>query len=485
MNISANITIYGVGKRGRSLVELMDLCGVPIGHIVDSNKELWGKTIGKHIVEAPEVLQKETNLEICITVGSFLGITDIREMLMQSYRFNQYNEISYHGLIMYLYQRVDIKSLIKKEWIRDRDSMTVIFGCESGLGLGGIEEWTKGVCTKFLREGDYESYILIDNGKYDIPKELHNNILRVDIDREQMFSLYNMEQILNIIIQYLPCIIVTSQPDQTLLAGKILKEIFGDKVKVISGIRGGHAEINDSYMDMRECTDIYVCVNSAVRKDMVKRGVSEDKVYTMLCPIECPSELRRSYSLDDKKPLKIGFAGRLEKEEKRMDLMLKVIEILERKKISYRLEFAGFGSYKEKIERFIKEHACGEKISLLGKVDKEKIWDFWQGQDVCVNISDHEGRSRSTIEAMANGAVPVVTDTWGVRDDIRDGENGFIVDVRDYKTMAEKICFLERNRDMLPAMGRKAHEELKKKSSMDDHYRFLQGMIGMVMGEKK
>jgi len=480
VDISKKIIIYGVGKRGRSLIELMDFCSMPVGYVIDRNSALWGQAVGKHIIESPEALRNEEE-QICITVGSFLDIADIRKILTQSYEFKLNNEISYHHLIMLLYEKVDTKSLIQKEQIQYRDHITIIFGCESGLGLGGIEEWTKGICRRFLEEGDYESYILTDDGDYDVPVELVNSHLKADIDSGQMFSLHNMKKIINCIIDYIPCIIVTSQPDQTLLAGKILKDIFDDKIKVISGIRGGHSEINKSYMDMRNCTDIYVCVNSAVRKDMIARGVLPEDVYTMLCPVECPMTLRRDYVLNPDSPIRIGFAGRLEKEEKRMDLMLKVIEILERMQVHYYLEFAGTGSYEKKIEKYIETNECSDRIKLLGKIDKSAVSNFWKEKDICINISDHEGRSRSTIEAMANGTVPVVTNTWGVHDDITDGENGFIVDVGDYETMADRICFLDRNRNKLLEMGQKAHEELKKKCSMDDHYKFWQKIINLVM----
>lgn len=480
MDISKQIIIYGVGKRGRSLIELMDLCGISVGSVIDKNSALWGQAVGKHIIESPEILRNKEG-QICITVGSFLDIADIRKMLTQSYGFQLNHEISYHRLIMYLYEKVDVKRLIDKEQIRYQDHTTIIFGCESGLGLGGIEEWTKGICSKFLEEGEYDSYILTDNGAYHIPKELDNHLLKVDIDSRQMFSLHNMKKILNCIISHLPCILVTSQPDQTLLAGKLLKDLFAGYVKVISGIRGGLSEINESYMDMRNCTDLYVCVNSAVRKDMMERGVLPEKIYTMLCPVECPETLKRDYALNHGSPIRIGFAGRLEKEEKRMDLMLKVLEILERMQVPYNIAFAGTGSYETKIREFAKENDCDSRIKLLGKIDKTAISDFWKEKDICINISDHEGRSRSTIEAMANGAVPVVTDTWGVHDDITDGENGFIVAVGDYEMMAERIGLLDRERTRLLEMGQKAHQELKKKCSMDDHYKFWQKMIQLVM----
>lgn len=481
MKISKNIIIYGIGQRGRALIALMELCNMPIGHIIDSDRELWGKTYGEYIIESPDILKRISGRQICITVVSLLAIADIRTMLQYSYQCNQDNEVSYYRLIMYLYEKIDMKGWIKKERINFLAHTTIIFDCEAGLVLGGIEEWTKGICSKFLDEGEFDAYILTDSGKYSVPDELNSNILQAYIDKGKMFSLRNIKQILKCIIEHMPCILVTSQPDQTLLAGKILRDIFGDNVKVISGIRGGCTEINKRYMDMRSCTDIYVCVNSAIKKDMIARGVQPGKIYTMLCPIECPAVLKRSYSLRMDNPVRIGFAGRLEKEEKRMDLMLKVIELLEKMRVYYYFEFAGEGSYEEKIKEFIKDNNCEEKIKLLGRIDKKAIPGFWKDKDICINTSDHEGRSRSTIEAMANGAVPVVTNTWGVRDDIEDGKNGFIVDIGDYNAIAERISLLDGNRNRLFEMGQKAHEELRKKSSMDDHYMFWRKMIDLVM----
>ena len=478
------ISIYGAGKRGASLIRLMEEFQWPIGHVIDNNSSLWGKKIGNCQIEPPQALLEEPGCRLCITLGDTSAVVAVRDMLKQCYQFDPGREVSYYKLIMDLYDSVDLKTLTDMAETAVRDRITVLFDCEAGLGLGGIEEWTKGICGKFLEEGDYDAFILTDNGDYQIPEELQGHLIRADIDGGHMFSLYNMKQMLSCIGKYLPCILVTSQPDQTLLAGKILRELSGGKVKVISGIRGGFAEINKSYVQMRNCTDLYVCVNSAIRQDMIQRGVSPDHIYTMLCPVECPASLERNYSLKPDMPLQIGYAGRLE-EDKRMDLMPALIEQLEERGIHYTLEFAGEGSYQEQISAFAAERGCSHRIKLPGKIDRQLIPAFWQKKDICLNISDQEGRSRSTIEAMANGAVPIVTDTWGVRDDIVDGENGFIVQTGDYKAMAEKICFLDRNRERLLSMGRAAHEELRQKCSMEEHYRFWQKMTELVMRENR
>ena len=361
------------------------------------------------------------------------------------------------------------------------DHYSIIFDCQFGLGLGGIEEWTKSICREFKQHGEYTPYILTNGQNYDIPEELTENILYADLKRENAFSIHNVQEIITCVCRHLPCVLVTSQPDDVLLAGKILKKEFGDLVKVVSGIRGGYAEISQSYIAMKSCTDMYLCVNSQIRLDMIRRGVCADIVHTMLCPVECPQILTRDYSLNENSPIHIGYAGRIEVEEKRMDLLMQVVEELETMHLNYELELAGEGRYESMISYFSASHGCQNRIKMIGRIERESIPQFWSNKDICVNISDHEGRSRSTLEAMAHGAVPIVTETSGVHDDIIDGVNGYIVPVGAYKKMAEQIAVLCKDRKRLPRMGYKAHEELRNKCCMKDHYEFLKAKIEQVI----
>lgn len=82
-------------------------------------------------------------------------------------------------------------------------------------------------------------------------------------------------------------------------------------------------------------------------------------------------------------------------------------------------------------------------------MDRSNISTFWKNQDICVSTSGFEGRSHSIIEGMGNGAVPIVTATSGVRKDITDGVNGYIVSLGDYHTLAEQIEYLAQYRERL------------------------------------
>ena len=81
---------------------------------------------------------------------------------------------------------------------------------------------------------------------------------------------------------------------------------------------------------------------------------------------------------------------------------------------------------------------------------------------------------------MAQGAVPVITDVSGARDDIKDGENGFIVDVGDLAAAAERIAYLHENRDTLEKMGKAAHQSVLVKQKDTDQKAFWLNLLKEV-----
>jgi glycosyltransferase involved in cell wall biosynthesis len=74
--------------------------------------------------------------------------------------------------------------------------------------------------------------------------------------------------------------------------------------------------------------------------------------------------------------------------------------------------------------------------------------------DVFLLPSSFEGLPVSLLEAMAQGAVPVVSAVRsGVRELVRDGENGFLVPVGDVACFAERLALLARAPEKLACMS--------------------------------
>ena len=92
-------------------------------------------------------------------------------------------------------------------------------------------------------------------------------------------------------------------------------------------------------------------------------------------------------------------------------------------------------------------------------------------------IADFEGRSITQLEAMVNGAVPIVTETSGTREDITEGLSGYIVELGNYRTMADKIEYLSENREKLRIMGQSAHDSVCPKCQREIHTQFWEEVL--------
>jgi len=86
---------------------------------------------------------------------------------------------------------------------------------------------------------------------------------------------------------------------------------------------------------------------------------------------------------------------------------------------------------------------------------------------IAVLPSYREGLPKSLIEAAAAGRAIVTTDVPGCREVVQEGENGFLVPVRDEKELATAIKKLIDNPDLLIAMGKKSRLIAEQEFSID------------------
>jgi glycosyltransferase involved in cell wall biosynthesis len=112
----------------------------------------------------------------------------------------------------------------------------------------------------------------------------------------------------------------------------------------------------------------------------------------------------------------------------------------------------------------------------IESLPREKILEEMRGHDVLVFPSLFEGFGLVVTEALSQG-VPVITtpNTCGP-DVLTEGEDGFIVPIRDPQAIAEKLEVLHRDRERLAAMSEAASK--KAKTLTWESYR--QGVVSVV-----
>jgi glycosyltransferase involved in cell wall biosynthesis len=102
------------------------------------------------------------------------------------------------------------------------------------------------------------------------------------------------------------------------------------------------------------------------------------------------------------------------------------------------LYIVGDGEERKALEE-VARSAGSDRVRFVGWGNS--IADWYAAADIVALGSRWEGTPLAVIEAMATGRAVVCTDVGGVRDIIRDGENGYVVPVND---QAEMTAALER-----------------------------------------
>lgn len=457
------VLLYGSGNRCRILIEFLKNSEYKIYGIVDSNPEKWGKYICDILISSPDLLRIQDDIYVCVTFYSSLVNEPIWDELYNKYGVSYERQITFYDLLVNIY----INKYKNNDFTLNEKKWTVFLDGSWSLDLGGVESWIKDTFMYFNNDSMSDIKLLTDKNKvkFDIRKK--NNIVDLSFNDNMDYSNYAVNKCLIFIIGNLPCTLIFSRVDVLLIAACIIKSKYPNKIKIISTIHGScDGTIRDT-LSFRQYIDKYVCVSQGIRNIILSKGIIECKVYNMTVPIKFKIPQKSNHKND--KLINIGYAGRLEIFEKRMDILIKLISELESRSIRYNINIAGNGNCYNMIKDFIQTNNLGNHVFLLGYIPRERMSVFWAEQDIAINVSDNEGRPISNMEAMLYGAVPVVTETIGILDDVKNGENGFVVPINDYKEMANKIVYLSENRDVLRRMSKKAITEIKSKMSVEKY----------------
>src|SRR3990167_8588902 len=87
--------------------------------------------------------------------------------------------------------------------------------------------------------------------------------------------------------------------------------------------------------------------------------------------------------------------------------------------------------YEQEVHDLIKNLNLGEYIIFTGSIDYEKLPMYYNSADIVTLTSKNEGFGLAVTEGMACGKPIIGTNVPGIALQVRDGVNGFLVDVGD------------------------------------------------------
>ncbi len=185
-------------------------------------------------------------------------------------------------------------------------------------------------------------------------------------------------------------------------------------------------------------------------------------------------ELRAEWAKDGG-PI-IGFAGRFV-EEKRPDLLIRALEIINQRYPNARVVFAG--EYEIKYEDTWERHQdlvekYRHQLIFLGLMqDQQDMADFYAACDVLALTSDSECFALVQVEAMLCGTPVVMTDTPGGRVPVQVTDMGKIAKKGDWRSIGDALVAVLDNPDAFRKPFATIEQIFSFKETVDQYEQFF------------
>lgn len=463
------IVFFGAGDIGAKMLELWRGFGIEPDFFCDNNTERWGSKYHNIQILSLKELVQLGQIQILITCDQ---VTEIYQQVLR-YKIPPSHIIvanTYYSMLSYMETNMKIKwkNTICPQVREYKDNMDnqmprVLFDLQYGAVLGGVESWVFQMGNKLSKKKLDIRYITFDTQDKDIFVEKDRSII-IGLDQAQS-PIDRLRDGLSKIREHTPCNIVCNFPLEVFEVAVLSKWLWPDDVNLITVVHCDEMVYYERYSQIIELIDHCLVTCDKMEKYFIKQGMENKKLSRLTWEIPYEEVLERTYSKKGT-PIHIGYAGRIVKKQKRLELLIDLVIALIKGNVDFQLNIAGDGEFKEELQNELT--ALSSEVYFKGYIERGYIADFWKEQDIAINCSDYEGRCISRGESMVSGAVPVVTDTSGVRDDVVDGYNGYIVPVGDITNMAERICYLNEHRDLLELMGGRSRQRILTQNSEND-----------------
>lgn len=139
-----------------------------------------------------------------------------------------------------------------------------------------------------------------------------------------------------------------------------------------------------------------------------------------------------------------------------------IIDSLQYLPENVKLLILGSGYEEEKLKA-MSEGRPPTQVKFLGNIPHDQLPEYLQVSDIFVRPSLSEGLGNSFIEAMASGIPVIATPVGGIVDFLRNGETGLFCEVKNPKSIAQKVEKLIKDRESRDYIVRQAREMVREK----------------------
>lgn len=247
----------------------------------------------------------------------------------------------------------------------------------------------------------------------------------------------------------------------------IMKRRYDKKIKV-------------EYKEGYDSSDLVVLLSQRFKHDfMIYGNITDDSKFV---------EIHNSLSYDsffnmelyNEKENEVLIVSRLDEEQKRISLALRIWEQIEKdsKFSDWRLTIVGHGEMDEpKYKRFVKTHNLS-RVSFEGTQEPS---GYYKRASLFMMTSLYEGWGLTLTEAQQFGCIPLAFSSYAsLPDIITDGENGCVIDEGNYVEYIQRMKALMDDKKMRISMASKCIESshrFENAKIVEEWHKLISGLI--------
>lgn len=192
--------------------------------------------------------------------------------------------------------------------------------------------------------------------------------------------------------------------------------------------------------------------------------------------------IRKKYNIIAENKIILLTVSRLAP-EKNISFLLKSFKKIVKNNPDVLFMIVGDGPLKKDLEKEAENLGIKEKIIFTDNVSQQEIPFYYKAADVFIFSSFSEVQPTVITEAMATGLPVVAIEAYGVKDVIKNKENGFLVS-NNLQEFSQAVLELTNNETLRENISQKA-KATAKEFSVENATKKLVGIYEKLIAEKK
>ncbi len=196
----------------------------------------------------------------------------------------------------------------------------------------------------------------------------------------------------------------------------------------------------------------YNVISESTADDIAQRGVPRKDISIIHCGIDRQLYAHNPAVTKYEQPT-ILYLGRIKK-YKSIQHLIEAFAIIKKSLPEARLMVVGNGDYLDELKSLARRLKVDEHVEFPGFVSSENKVERMRRSHVAVLPSLKEGWGLTNVESNSVGTAVVAANSPGLRDSVRDGETGYLYEYGDIDQLADRLLKILTDRSLRERLER-------------------------------